>query len=128
MTEDKLYSLMTMDTWTITYSKDDVREENAKMSFPEIEAVKDMKEKQEEKDLARESIKKRPPCVTNRTKEGVNPTTFTSGRDASRLACTQVHAAAGCRPCTAGTPSSTAQLPVDAALNAHGLTLLMALL
>lgn len=36
MTEDKLYSLMTMDTWTITYSKDDVREENAKMSFPEI--------------------------------------------------------------------------------------------
>ena len=33
-----------------------------------------------------------------------------------------------CRPCTAGTPSSTAQLPVDAALNAHGLTLLMALL
>ena len=66
--------------------------------------------------------------VTNRTKEGVNPTTFTSGRDASRLACTQVHAAAGCRPCTAGTPSSTAQLPVDAALNAHGLTLLMALL
>ena len=60
--------------------------------------------------------------------EGVNPTTFTSGRDASRLACTQVHAAAGCRPCTAGTPSSTAQLPVDAALNAHGLTLLMVLL
>ena len=36
MTEDKLYSLMTMDTWTITYSKDDVREENAKMSFPEM--------------------------------------------------------------------------------------------
>lgn len=35
MTESKLYSLMTMDTWTITYSKDDVREENAKMSFPE---------------------------------------------------------------------------------------------
>ncbi|EFQ06243.1 hypothetical protein HMPREF9436_02271 [Faecalibacterium cf. prausnitzii KLE1255] len=58
----------------------------------------------------------------------MNPTTFTSGRDASRLACTQVHAAAGCRPCTAGTPSSTAQLPVDAALNAHGLTLLMVLL
>ena len=36
MIEDKLYSLMTMDTWTITYSKDDVREENAKMSFPEM--------------------------------------------------------------------------------------------
>lgn len=33
MTESKLFELMTMDTWTITYSKDDVREEAAKMSF-----------------------------------------------------------------------------------------------
>ena len=27
--------LMNMDTWTITYSEDDVREESAKMSFKE---------------------------------------------------------------------------------------------
>ena len=33
MTEEKLWSLMTMDTWTITYSKDDVREVPAKLSF-----------------------------------------------------------------------------------------------
>ena len=67
--------------------------------------------------------------MTNRTKEGVSSTNFTSGRRrADGLARTQVHAAAGCRPCTAGLPSSAAQLPVDAALNAHGLTLLMVLL
>ena len=79
--------------------------------------------------LAAEADAKTPSPVTNRTKEGVNPTNFTSKRSrADGLACTQVHAAAGCRPCTAGTPSSTAQLPVDAALNAHGLTLLMVLL
>jgi len=34
MTEDKLWELMTMDTWTITYSKEDVREENARIKFP----------------------------------------------------------------------------------------------
>jgi copper chaperone CopZ len=33
MTEDKLWELMTMDTWTITYKADDVREEGAKLSF-----------------------------------------------------------------------------------------------
>ncbi|MGN1210323.1 MAG: 4Fe-4S binding protein [Candidatus Cryptobacteroides sp.] len=33
MTEEKLWALMTMDTWTITYSKDDVREVPAKLSF-----------------------------------------------------------------------------------------------
>lgn len=33
MTEDRLWELMTMDTWTITYSEDDVREENARISF-----------------------------------------------------------------------------------------------
>ncbi|MBE6233462.1 MAG: 4Fe-4S binding protein [Bacteroidales bacterium] len=33
MTEDKLWELMTMETWTITYSKDDVREQPAKLSF-----------------------------------------------------------------------------------------------
>ena len=35
MTEDRLWELMNMDTWTITYSEDDVREESAKMSFKE---------------------------------------------------------------------------------------------
>ena len=35
MTEDKLWELMTMDTWTITYKQDDVREEGAKISFKE---------------------------------------------------------------------------------------------
>ena len=33
MTEAKLWELMTMETWTITYKKDDVREEAAKLSF-----------------------------------------------------------------------------------------------
>ena len=33
MTEDKLWELMTMETWTITYKADDVREEPAKFSF-----------------------------------------------------------------------------------------------
>ena len=33
MTEAKLWELMTMDTWTITYKSDDVREEPAKFSF-----------------------------------------------------------------------------------------------
>ena len=32
-TEDKIWELMTMDTWTITYSPEDVREEPAKLSF-----------------------------------------------------------------------------------------------
>ncbi|MBR2127728.1 MAG: 4Fe-4S binding protein [Bacteroidales bacterium] len=33
MTEDRLWELMTMETWTITYSKEDVREQPAKLSF-----------------------------------------------------------------------------------------------
>ena len=33
MTEEELWKLMTMDTWTITYSEDDVREEGAKLGF-----------------------------------------------------------------------------------------------
>ena len=33
MTEAKLWELMTMETWTITYKADDVREEPAKLSF-----------------------------------------------------------------------------------------------
>lgn len=33
MTEKMLWDLMTMETWTITYKKDDVREEGAKLSF-----------------------------------------------------------------------------------------------
>ena len=33
MTEDRLWELMTMDTWTITYKADDVRQEPAKLSF-----------------------------------------------------------------------------------------------
>ena len=33
MTEAKLWELMTMETWTITYKADDVREEPAKFSF-----------------------------------------------------------------------------------------------
>ena len=33
MTEAKLWELMTMDKWTITYKADDVREEPAKLSF-----------------------------------------------------------------------------------------------
>ena len=35
MTADRIWELMTMDTWTITYSKGDVREENARMKFDE---------------------------------------------------------------------------------------------
>ncbi|MBQ7019596.1 MAG: 4Fe-4S binding protein [Bacteroidales bacterium] len=33
MTEARLWELMTMETWTITYKADDVREEGAKISF-----------------------------------------------------------------------------------------------
>ena len=33
MTAEKLWELMTMETWTITYAKDDVRETPAKLSF-----------------------------------------------------------------------------------------------
>lgn len=33
MTADKLWELMTMEKWTITYKKDDVREEGAKLKF-----------------------------------------------------------------------------------------------
>lgn len=33
MTEDKLFELMTMPKWTIQFSKDDIREVDAKMSF-----------------------------------------------------------------------------------------------
>ena len=35
MTADKIWELITMDTWTITYKKDDVREEGAKIAFKE---------------------------------------------------------------------------------------------
>ena len=33
MTAEKLWELMTMETWTITYKADDVRQEPAKLSF-----------------------------------------------------------------------------------------------
>ena len=33
MTADKLWDLMTMETWTITYKADDVRQETARISF-----------------------------------------------------------------------------------------------
>lgn len=33
MTAEKIWELITMDTWTITYKKDDVREEGAKLAF-----------------------------------------------------------------------------------------------
>ena len=33
MTADRIWELLNMDTWTITYKKDDVREESAKMKF-----------------------------------------------------------------------------------------------
>lgn len=33
MTAEKVWELMTMETWTITYSKDDVRETGARLSF-----------------------------------------------------------------------------------------------
>ena len=33
MTADRLWELITMETWTITYKKDDVREEPAKLGF-----------------------------------------------------------------------------------------------
>jgi len=33
MTSDRLWELMTMDTWTITYKADDVRQEGAKFTF-----------------------------------------------------------------------------------------------
>ena len=35
MTAEKLWELMTMPVWTITYKKGDVKEENAKISFTE---------------------------------------------------------------------------------------------
>ena len=35
MTADKIWELITMEKWTITYKKDDVREEAAKISFKE---------------------------------------------------------------------------------------------
>ena len=35
MTADRIWELMTMPKWTITYSKDDVREENARLTFNE---------------------------------------------------------------------------------------------
>ena len=35
MTAEKIWELITMETWTITYKKDDVREEGAKISFKE---------------------------------------------------------------------------------------------
>ncbi len=35
MTAEKIQELITMDTWTITYARDDVREESARMKFPE---------------------------------------------------------------------------------------------
>jgi hypothetical protein len=33
MTEEKLWELMTMETWTITYKQDEVKEEAAKIKF-----------------------------------------------------------------------------------------------
>jgi hypothetical protein len=33
MDQDKLWELIAMDTWTVTYSKDDVRQEAAKLTF-----------------------------------------------------------------------------------------------
>ena len=35
MTAEKVWELITMDTWTITYKQDDVREEGAKIAFKE---------------------------------------------------------------------------------------------
>ena len=35
MTAEKLWELMTMETWTITYKKDEVKEESAKIKFSE---------------------------------------------------------------------------------------------
>ena len=35
MTAEKVWELITMETWTITYKKDDVREEGAKIAFKE---------------------------------------------------------------------------------------------
>ena len=35
MTAEKIWELITMETWTITYKKDDVREEGAKIAFKE---------------------------------------------------------------------------------------------
>ena len=35
MTAEKIWELITMEKWTITYKKDDVREENAKIAFKE---------------------------------------------------------------------------------------------
>lgn len=35
MTAERIWELMTMETWTITYSKSDVREEGARMTFDE---------------------------------------------------------------------------------------------
>ena len=33
MTAERVWELMTMDKWTITYKADDVREEDARMKF-----------------------------------------------------------------------------------------------
>ena len=40
LTEDALWDLMTMETWTITYAENDVRETPAKLSFEEKGIVK----------------------------------------------------------------------------------------
>ena len=40
MTGDKIWELITMETWTITYKKDDVREEGAKLAFKTPGTVK----------------------------------------------------------------------------------------
>jgi hypothetical protein len=40
MTGDKIWELITMETWTITYSKDDVREQGAKLAFKTPGTVK----------------------------------------------------------------------------------------
>ena len=39
-TADRIWQLMTMEKWTITYKEDDVREENAKISFKKPGVVK----------------------------------------------------------------------------------------
>ncbi|MBQ0143943.1 MAG: hypothetical protein KBS78_02030 [Bacteroidales bacterium] len=33
MTAEKIWEMITLDTWTITYKKDDVREEPARLKF-----------------------------------------------------------------------------------------------
>ena len=46
MTEEKLWELMTMETWSITYGKDDVREVGAKIGFETPGTVKPYQEKE----------------------------------------------------------------------------------